>query len=52
MIVTTVHALADYRRALPETEHDFRVDAIITAGKIAAIPALTGRAPGRPERTS
>lgn len=68
-IVTTVHSLQVVDTALPETEHDFSVDLIVTpeevitcgpsrrpAGliwehlspeKIAAIPTLAARAPGR-----
>ncbi|PXY16972.1 5-formyltetrahydrofolate cyclo-ligase [Prauserella flavalba] len=71
-IVTTVHALQVVDTPLPETEHDFSVDLIVTpeevircspprrpAGliwdhlspeKIAAIPTLAARAPGRADR--
>lgn len=69
-IVTTVHPLQVVDGDLPETEHDFSVDLIITPGetikcgpsrrptgliwehltpeKIAAIPTLAARAPGKP----
>lgn len=69
-IVTTVHPLQVVDDDLPETEHDFSVDLIITPDevircgpprrpvgliwehltpeKIAAIPTLAARAPGKP----
>lgn len=72
VIVTTVHALQVVDTTLPETEHDFSVDLIVTpdevircrpprrpAGpiwdhlspeKIAAIPTLAARAPGRADQ--
>ena len=72
VIVTTVHALQVVDTALPETEHDFSVDLIVTpdevircgpprrpAGliwdhlspeKIAAIPTLAARLPGRADQ--
>jgi 5-formyltetrahydrofolate cyclo-ligase len=69
VVATTVHPLQVLEEALPETDHDFRLDLIIAgeevmacrrtrrppgilwdhldAAKIAAIPALAARAPGR-----
>jgi 5-formyltetrahydrofolate cyclo-ligase len=70
VVATTVHPLQVLKEALPETDHDFRLDMIVAgeeviacrrtrrpggilwdhldAAKIAAIPALAARAPGRP----
>jgi 5-formyltetrahydrofolate cyclo-ligase len=69
VVATTVHPLQVLAEALPETDHDFRLDLIVAgeeviacrrsrrpreilwehldAAKIAAIPALAARAPGR-----
>jgi 5-formyltetrahydrofolate cyclo-ligase len=69
LVATTVHPLQLLEEALPETEHDFRLDLIVAgeeviacrrtrrpqgilwehldAAKVAAIPALAARAPGR-----
>jgi 5-formyltetrahydrofolate cyclo-ligase len=69
VVATTVHPLQVLEEALPETDHDFRLDLIVAGeeviacrrirrpkgilwehldpAKIAAIPALAGRAPGR-----
>lgn len=42
-IVTTVHALQVIDGELPETEHDFRVDVVVTPD--AVIPCTAGRRP-------
>ena len=69
VVATTVHPLQVLEGALPETDHDFRLDLIVAgeeviacrrtrrpkgilwdhldAAKVAAIPALAARAPGR-----
>jgi 5-formyltetrahydrofolate cyclo-ligase len=69
VVVTAVHPLQVLEEALPETDHDFRLDLIVAgkeviacrrtrrpkgilwdhldAGKVAAIPTLAARAPGR-----
>jgi 5-formyltetrahydrofolate cyclo-ligase len=69
VVATTVHPLQVLEEALPETDHDFRLDLIVAgeeviacrnprrppgilwdhldAAKIAAVPALAARAPGR-----
>jgi 5-formyltetrahydrofolate cyclo-ligase len=69
VVATTVHPLQVLDEALPETDHDFRLDLIVAgeevitcrrtrrppgilwehldAAKVAAIPALAARAPGR-----
>jgi 5-formyltetrahydrofolate cyclo-ligase len=69
VVATTVHPLQVLDGALPETDHDFRLDLIVAgeeviacrrtrrppgilwerldAAKVAAIPALAARAPGR-----
>jgi 5-formyltetrahydrofolate cyclo-ligase len=72
VVATTVHPLQLLDEALPETDHDFRLDLIVAgeeviacrrtrrppgilwehldAAKVAAIPALAARAPGRADR--
>jgi 5-formyltetrahydrofolate cyclo-ligase len=72
VVATTVHPLQLLAEALPETDHDFRLDLIVAgeeiitcrrtrrppgilwehldAAKVAAIPALAARAPGRADR--
>jgi 5-formyltetrahydrofolate cyclo-ligase len=69
VVATTVHPLQVLEEALPETDHDFRLDLIVAgeevitcrrtrrpkgilwehldAAKVAAVPALAARAPGR-----
>jgi 5-formyltetrahydrofolate cyclo-ligase len=69
VVATTVHPLQVLDEALPETDHDFRLDLIVAGeeviacrrsrrppgilwehldgAKVAAIPALAARAPGR-----
>jgi len=69
VVATTVHPLQVLEEALPETDHDFRLDLIVAgeeviacrrsrrprgilwehldASKVAAVPALAARAPGR-----
>jgi 5-formyltetrahydrofolate cyclo-ligase len=69
VVATTVHPLQVLEEALPDTDHDFRLDLIVAGeeviacrrtrrpkgilwehldpAKVAAIPALTTRAPGR-----
>jgi len=72
VVATTVHPLQLLDEALPETDHDLRLDLIVAgeevitcrrtrrppgilwehldAAKVAAIPALAARAPGRANR--
>lgn len=44
-IVTTVHELQLLDEQLPETEHDFRVDVIVTAGEVIRTRARRRRRP-------
>lgn len=44
-IVTTVHELQLLDEELPETEHDFRVDVIVTAGEVIRTRARRSRRP-------
>jgi 5-formyltetrahydrofolate cyclo-ligase len=44
-IVTTVHALQVVDESLPETEHDFRVDVVVTPDETLRLPR-TARPPG------
>jgi hypothetical protein len=38
LLVTTIHALQVLDQELPETDHDFRVDVIVTPGEVISCP--------------